>query len=155
MSRRTKGFALAAALTAVACSARVAGPTPGQEPVRVTVTQNPTLVAGTTVFTVRVDNISSSVVNLTFPTSCQVLPSFTDRAGRAITPVGGGFACLTVLTNQTLQPGAAFSQTFTVKPGAAPDAQFIVLPPGEYTIRGRLEDTVYRVESAPVSFALQ
>jgi hypothetical protein len=42
-----------------------------------------------------------------------------------------------------------------VKPGTAPEAQFVVLPPGEYRIRGRLEDGVYRLESDPLPFALQ
>jgi hypothetical protein len=154
MSRRISGFVLAAAMLAGACSARVAGPSPGEPPLRVSVTQNPTFAGGMAVFTLRVENITDSVVNLTFPSSCQVLPYFTDRSGRAVTPVGGGFACLTVLTNQTLQPGASFSQSFTVKTGTSPDPQFIVLPAGEYTIRGRLEDKVYKLESVPLAFVL-
>lgn len=155
MSRRFSGLVLAAVVAAGACSARVTGPTPGSDPLRVTVSQNPTLVGGMAVFSIRVDNISDSTVNLTFPSSCQVLPAFTDRSGRTVTPIGGGFACLTVITNQTLRAGASFSQAFTVKPGTTPDGQFVVLPPGEYVIRGRLQDTVYKLESDPLTFALQ
>ena len=151
--RQLTGFVLAGAMLAAGCSASVTGPTSGL--LRVSVTQNPTFVGGTAVLSVRVENISDSVVNLTFPSSCQVLPYFTDRAGRPVTPVGGGFACLTVLTNQTLRPGASFAQTFTVKPGTAPDAQYVVLPPGEYQVRGRLEDTIYKLESDPLPFAVQ
>jgi hypothetical protein len=149
-------FVLGGAVLAGGCSARVTGPTPGPgAPLRVSVSQNPTVVGGMAVFSVRVENISDSVVNLTFPSSCQVLPYFRDRAGRAVTPVGGGFVCLTVLTNQTLRPGASFGQTFTVKPGTSPESQYVVLPPGEYQVRGRLEDSVYKLESDPVPFAVQ
>lgn len=156
MWRGISGLVLVAAMLTPACSATVTGPSPDPVgPLRVTVSQNPTFVGGMAVFSIRVDNISNSVLNLTFPSSCQVLPYFSDRAGRAVTPVGGGFACLTVITQQSLQPGAFFSQSFSVKPGTTPDAAFIVLPAGDYTIRGRLEDTVYKRESDPLAFALQ
>jgi hypothetical protein len=144
-----------AAVWLAACSTAT-GPTPGSPaPLRVTVTQNPTLVGGMASFSVRVENISDSTVNLTFPSSCQVLPYFTDRAGRTVTPVGGGFACLTVITQQSLRSGASFSHAFTVKPGTVPQSEAVVLPPGEYVIRGRLEDTVYKLESEPLPFSVQ
>ena len=153
MSRRISRFVLAAALLAVGCSASVTSPTPGG--LTISVTQNPTFAGGIAVFSVRVDNVGDSTVNLTFPSSCQILPYFRDRSGRPVTPVGGGFACLTVITQQSLGPGASFSNTFTVKPGTTPESQAIVLPPGEYTIRGRLEDNVYKLESDPLAFTLQ
>lgn len=149
------GLVLAAALVAGACSARVTGPSDPEAVLRITVTQNPTFAGGMAVFSIRVENISGSTVNLTFPSSCQVLPHFTDPSGRAVTPVGGGFACLTVITQQSLRPGASFSETFTVRPGTTPEGQSIVLPAGEYRIRGRLQDTVYKLESAPVAFTVQ
>ena len=129
-------------------------PTP-TAPVRVTVLQNPTFVGGVAIFTLKVENVSQSVVDLTFPSSCQVLPYFFERStGREVTPVGGGLACLTVITRQNLRAGESFFQTYTVKPGTAPDAQLIVLPPGEYTIRARLEDSVFKINSDPVVFTL-
>src|SRR5688572_28255208 len=92
---------LAGALAVAGCSASLTGPGPGSgTPLRLTVSQNPTFAGGMAVFSVSVENISGSVVNLTFPSSCQVLPYFSDPAGRAVTPVGGGFACLTIITNQ-------------------------------------------------------
>lgn len=156
MSRRISGLVLAAAVVAAGCGGSETSPTPTPSgPVRVTVSALPTFVGGATLFAIRLDNISSSPVNLTFPSSCRLLPYFTDRAGRAVTPVGGGFACLTVITEMTLNPGVAFIEPFTVKAGTSPETPMVVLPPGEYTIRGRLEDSVYRVESAPLSFAVQ
>lgn len=145
---------MAAAVLAGSCATRVTGPG-GADPLRITVTPNPTVAPGMSVFTIRVDNISESIVNLTFPSSCEVLPYFTDRDGRTVTPIGGGFACLTVLTNHSLRPGASFSETFSVKPGTIPEASYVVLPPGEYLIRARLEDSVYKLVSDPVLFGLQ
>ena len=144
-------------MLAAGCSASITSPSPpAGSPVRVTVQQNPTFVGGVAIFTLKVENVSQSVVDLTFPSSCQVLPYFTERAtGRAVTPVGGGFVCLTVITQQTLQPGGSFFRTVTVKPGTvtAPDA--IVIPPGEYLIHARLEDSVYKLNSEPVVFTVQ
>jgi hypothetical protein len=154
MASRWTGLALAATVLAGGCNERVTGPG-GGEPIRITVTQNPTFAAGIAVFSVNVENISASTVNLTFPSSCQVLPYFFDPLGHTVTPVGGGFACLTVFTNHSLRPGASFSQNFTVKPGTTSEPGYVILPPGDYTVRGHLEDTVYRLVSDPVRFGLQ
>jgi hypothetical protein len=150
---RLSSLVLAGALLAGGCSANVStAPTP-TAPVRVTVTQNPTVAPGAAVFTLRVENISASVVNLTFPSSCQVVPYFTDRAtGR---DVPRGFACATVITQQTLSPGASFSQTYTVTAGSGSGPQAIVLPPGDYAIYARLEDMAYKLTSEPVPFTLR
>jgi hypothetical protein len=153
---RLTGLVLAAAVLAGGCSSSATSPTPTPNgPLRVSVSSLPTFVAGTAVFAIRLENISDSPVNLTFPSSCRLLPYFTDRAGRAVTPVGGGFACLTVITPLTLNPGVAVIEPYTVKAGTSPESQYVVLPPGEYTIRGRVEDTVYRLETAPLTFTLQ
>jgi hypothetical protein len=147
--------ATATALLAGGCSDPATSPTP-TAPVRVTVQQNPTFAGGMAVFSLKVENVGQSVVDLTFPSSCQVLPYFFERSsGREVTPAGGGFVCLTVITRRTLGAGEWFLQTYTVNPGTAPEAQYIVLPPGEYTIRARLEDTVYRLNSDPLVFTVQ
>lgn len=147
---------LAAVLLAAGCGASPTGPD-AAAPIRVTVEPTPTLIGGPDIatFTLRVENISQSVVDLTFPSSCQVLPSFADRSGQPVTPRGGGFACATVITSRTLRPGEGFAQVFAVKAGSAPEAQYIVLPPGEYRIEARVEDSRYRVKSAPLAFSLQ
>ena len=156
MDMRRLSAVLAGTLLLGGCSGTSASPSPAPDaPVRVTVSQNPTFAAGLAVFSVRLDNVSGSPVNLTFPSSCKVLPYFTDRTGRPVTPAGGGFACLTVITQLTLSPGVAYFESFSVKPGTSPDGQFIVLPAGEYRIRGRLEDNTYKVESDPLGFTLQ
>ena len=148
-------LATATALLAGGCTDGKTSPTP-VAPVRVTVVQNPTFAGGIAIFSLKVENVSQSVVDLTFPSSCQVLPYFFERStGREVTPLGGGFVCLTVITGQSLRPTESFVRTYSVRPGSAPDPQYIVLPPGEYSIRARLEDTVYRLNSDPLAFTVQ
>ena len=136
------------------------GPTTpdGPAPITVTLLPTPTFVGGpgTASFSMRADNTSADVVNLTFPSSCQLLPHFVDRAtGREVTPVGGGFACLTVITRRTLGPAEWFVEQVQVKLGDAPQAGSVVLPPGDYAIFGRLEDQTYRTQSDRFSFSLR
>ena len=127
-------------------------------PIQLTLSPTPTFVGGpdTASFSTRVENTSGAVLNLTFPSSCQVLPHFVNRAtGREVTPVGGGFACLTVITRRTLGPGEWFVEQVQVKLGDAPRAGSVVLPPGDYAIYGRLEDQTYRTQSDRFSFSLR
>jgi hypothetical protein len=155
MLRGLAGLALAA-LLAGGCSSSATGPTPAPNgPLRVSLSPLPTFVGGASVFAIRLENISDSPVHLTFPSSCRLLPYFTDRAGRAVTPLGGGFACLTVITQLTLNPGVAVIEPYTVRAGTSPESPYVVLPPGDYTIRGRVEDTVYRLETNPLTFTLR
>jgi hypothetical protein len=131
---------------------------PSDPGLRVTVQPTPTLVGGpdTATFTLKVENTGATVVDLTFPSSCQVLPYFVDRAtGQPVTPVGGGFVCLTVITSQRLRTGQSFSQVFTVKAGSVPLPQAIVLPPGDYAIYARLEDSTHRVQSDHLAFSVR
>jgi Intracellular proteinase inhibitor len=153
---RTITFLAVAVFTATGCGSMTAPSSAA--PVRVTVQATPTFAGGpeTATFTLRVENISSSVVDLTFPSSCQVLPYFVDRrTGQAITPRGGGFACATVITRQTLNAGESFSQVITVSAGDTPVAGRIVLPSGDYSIYARLEDSTYRIMSDQVPFSVK
>jgi hypothetical protein len=141
---------------AAGCSGTVTSPSnPGQ--VRVTVQPTPTFAGiDGAMFTLVVENIGTAVVDLTFPSGCQVLPYFVNRTtGQPVTPVGGGFACVAAITNQTLRPGQSFSQVYTVKAGSVPLPQAIVLPPGDYSIYARLEDSTLRTTSDPVPFSVR
>ena len=127
-------------------------------PVRVSIMPLPTFPGNPNgaAFTAMVQNVTSSAVDLTFPSSCQLLPYFVDRrTGQAVTPVGGGFACLTVIGRLTLQPSMSMAQVFMVKGGSAPEPNLIVLPPGDYAIYARLEDQQYRSQSAQFVFTLK
>lgn len=147
---------LSISILAAGCGATMTSPSP-QAPIRVTVQPTPTFVGiDGAMFTLKVENIGTTVVDLTFPSSCQVLPYFVNRTtGQPVTPVGGGFVCLTMITSQTLRPGQSFSQVHTVKAGTAPMPQAIVLPPGDYSIYARLEDSALRLTSEHVPFSLR
>jgi len=144
-------------LLAAGCGSPAPGPTP-QGTLRLTTSQLPSFVVNgepLTIFAARLENGGQSAVDLTFPSSCSILPAFETRTGQAVTPVGGGLACATVIVHQTLGAGQSVIQSFSVKAGTVPDAQFIVLPPGDYRIVARLADTVYRLNSEPLSFSLR
>jgi hypothetical protein len=147
---------LGISVLAAGCGATATSPSPSAS-IRVTVQAAPTFVGiDGVLFTLRVENIGTAVVDLTFPSSCQVLPYFVDRAtGQPVTPVGGGFACLTVITSQTLSPGQGFSQMHMVRAGSTTLPQAIVLPPGDYNIYARLEDATLRVTSDPLAFSVR
>jgi hypothetical protein len=157
MAIRFLNLCLGILLIAPGCSASVTAPSdPG--PLRVTVQPTPTLVGSpdTATFTLRVDNIGTAIADLTFPSSCQLLPYFVDRrTGELVTPRGGGFACLTVITHLTLRAGESFSRVITVTAGDAPRGQEVVLPPGDYAIYARLEDSVFRIKSAQLPFSVK
>jgi hypothetical protein len=155
-ARFIAGFLAISLLAAAGCGATATSPSPLTS-IRVTVVATPTFVGiDGAMFTLRVENIGTAAVDLTFPSSCQVLPYFVDRAtGQPVTPVGGGFACLTVITKQTLSPGQSFAQVHTVKAGSTPLPQTIVLPPGDYSIYARLEDATLRLTSDPIPFSVR
>jgi hypothetical protein len=149
---------LAGALLAGGCGGVTApAPTP-TGPLRLTAFQLPGFIVNGepfTGFSVQVQNISQAAVDLTFPSSCQILPVFRTRTGEAVTPVGGGLACATVITSTTLGPTQSLSRLFTVKLGTVPSGQDLVLPSGDYTFVARLDDTVHRLNSDPLPFSLR
>lgn len=146
---------LGMSLPAAGCSATPTSPSPAG-PIQVTVTQAPFAGIDGAMFTLKVENIGTTVVDLTFPSSCQVLPYFVDRTtGQPVTPVGGGFVCATVITSRTLRPGQSFSQAHTVRAGSVPLPQAIVLPPGDYSMYARLEDSTLRLTSPHVQFSVR
>ena len=155
--RRFTSFVLVGALLAGGCGARGTAPTP-TGPLRLTAFQLPGFVVNGepfTGFSVQVQNISQTAVDLTFRSSCQILPVFLTRTGEAVTPVGGGIACATVITSTTLGPTQSLSRLFTVKLGTVPSGQDLVLPSGDYTFVARLDDTVHRLNSDPLPFSLR
>jgi hypothetical protein len=154
---RVSSVVLTGALLAAGCSGSGTSPTP-TGPLRLSAIQLPAVVVNgepLTSFVAQVENIGQTAVDLTFPSSCQILPAFQTRAGQPVIPAGGGFACATVIINHTLRPGESISQNFRVKVGSAPEGQSIVLPPGDYRIVVQLADTVYRLNSDPLSFTLR
>jgi hypothetical protein len=157
MAIRFLNLCISALVLSSGCSSTSALAPSQSGTLRISVVATPTLVGSpdTATFTVRVENVSAATTDLTFPSSCQILPYFVDRTGRAVTPRGGGFACLTVITHQTLKPGESFSDVITVKSGDAPQGDTIVLPAGDYAIYARLQDSVYKLLSDQLPFSVK
>jgi hypothetical protein len=103
----------------------------------------------------RLDNIGAAAVDLTFPNSCEMLPSFTTAAGQPVTPANGGFACLTVITRTQVPPGASIQRTIVVQTAAATDGSTAVLPSGAYRIAARLMDDRFKLQSDSLPFSLR
>src|SRR3954462_10929980 len=121
--------------------------TPSNAPVQLTIMPLPTPLGNpnTGAFAAMLRNVTANPVELTFPTSCMLLPYFIDRrTGQTVTPVGGGVACATVITHLTLTPSPRPAEVFRVRGGTPPDPHVIVLPPGDYAIYPRLEDQIYQ-----------
>ena len=157
MAARFLYFYVGALILAAGCGATTTGPSQ-TGPIRVTVQPTPTFAGSpdTATFTLGVENISRAPADLTFPSSCRVLPYFVDgRTGQPVVPRGGGFACATVIARLTLGPGESFSDVITVTAGDAPVPQRIVLPAGDYRLFARLEDSTYRRQSEPFAFSLR
>jgi hypothetical protein len=157
MTARILSFCVGALVLSAACGGGATTPSPAL-PLRVTIQPTPTLAPSPDMatFSARVENVGTATTDLTFPSSCQVLPYFLDaKTGQKVTPRGGGFACLTVITRVSLRPGEWLPQSITVKSGDAPVPGSIVLPPGEYQVYARLEDSTYRLSSTPLTFSLR
>jgi|SRR5215510_13609405 len=156
---RLPGFVLLAALIS-ACSGSTTSPsTPPPAPAPVTVGIEPLVApngSDTKSFGMVVRNVSQSPVDLTFPSSCQLVAHIVDRAsGREVTPLGGGQACAAVITHLSLPVSTSFVLVTIVKSGDAPAPTLIVVPPGDYMIYTSLEDDKYQLKSDRLSFTVR
>jgi hypothetical protein len=156
MRAHLAGLSLALAAV-VGCGGSSTAPSPAG-PLRLTVAPLQTLVGSpsSAQFSIRLENVSMQTVALDFPSSCQLMPYvFSRSTGRMVLPTGGGWGCATVITSLTLGAGESHVQTVTfMVPGPAIDPLFPV-PPGDYTMYARLEDTKYKLQSESVSFSLK
>ena len=116
---RLAGRAVIAALCIVAFACREAT-TPnsnsvvGGNLVRLTAASSASEVArgDPVTFHVILTNEGSAPVTLHFSDSCQINPYIQDQSGKTVLPGGGGWACLTVLTDLTLVPGKDISRDY-------------------------------------------
>jgi hypothetical protein len=137
-----------------ACSGSTSPSTPA--PVQVTILSLPG-PSGTDAraFGMQVKNISLAPVDLSFPSSCQLVPHILDGSGREVTPQGGGQACAAVITHLSLVAGESLVLPAIVAAGNAPVPGRIVVPAGDYMIYTSLEDDKYRLKSDRVQFTVR
>lgn len=147
---------IAAAVSLAACGSPSAPSDQG--PLRLTVEPLRPLTGSpsTAEFALKLQNTGPMPVAITFPSSCQVMPYVVARgSSRIVAPEGGGWSCLAVITNLTLAPGETHTATAHVVAGTDQRSPFIVVPPGEYAIYARLEDSTFKLQSDSVPFSVR
>jgi hypothetical protein len=104
--------------------------------------------------TIRLENVGSETVNLTFNSGCQILP-FIRATNRIVYPAGGTWACTTMVTQLSLRPGGVEVREVRIRATDTPGQADVALAPGNYDAFARLDDTQFRLESSPVPFVIQ
>jgi len=106
--------------------------------------------------TITLENAGEDTVNLTFNSGCQVLPYVrASSTNQIVYPTSGDWACTAVLTQLSLRAGATMQRVIRVRAPATPGDADASLPPGEYQVFARLDDTRFRLQADPVSFVIQ
>lgn len=107
-------------------------------------------------FALKLQNTSAESIEITLPSSCQVMPYVVERrTGRTVSPSGGGWVCATVITKLTLGPGETHTDTAHVIAGTDPRSPHLVVPPGDYAIYAKLEDYTFKLQSESVPFSVR
>lgn len=104
----------------------------------------------------RLENVGQSPVTLNFASSCQIQPYITDRrTAQIVHPAGGGWACLTVVTQLELAPGASETVDVQVRSADVAAYPFVALAPGEYEAYAKVEASQYKLRSASITFTVR
>jgi len=130
-------FACGILFVAAACGGDIAGPAGADGLTLEVAVSSPSIEFGEVdTITATLANKTSSRIDLTFPSSCQIVPYVTNLVGTIVAPPGGSRPCLTVIGSRTLEPHEV--QT----------TRFLWLGAADFTGStrgGRLPGGVYRV----------
>ena len=122
----------------------------------VVIVPSPVVPGQIAIITVSLENAGEETVNLTFNSGCQVLPYVRAiSTNQIVYPTSGDWACTAVLTQLSLRAGATMQRVIRVRAPATPGDADASLPPGEYQVFARLDDTRFRLQADPVSFSIQ
>lgn len=128
------------------------------EDLRLTVQiSSPTVAPGqSATITITLQNAGEETVNLTFNSGCQMLPYIrASSTNQILYPTSGDWTCTLVLTQLSLRAGATMQRVIRVRAPETPGDTDASLPPGEYQVFARLDDTRFRLQADPVSFVIQ
>ena len=149
-------FVLAVLLATIACGSSPTAPDQ-TGPVRLTAQIDRSEIAsgGTAVVSFRLENVTSSAITLSFPSSCQVQRFIARRPSNEIVyPSGGSWVCLTVVTSLTLAPNSVTVSELALVAGDSTSSR-VGLAPGEYTAFARVQSMEHTLESARVSLTVR
>lgn len=110
----------------------------------------------TATLTFTLTNPGGNRVTLAFPSACQVTLYIRNRTtGAMVYPRGGGWACATVLTDLTLEPGAADTRELRVGSEQSPAGAAVALEPGDYAAFARVDASNSSLRSEDVRFTVR
>lgn len=155
--RTSRAYVLLIASLTACGGGSVTGPEGTVLRLDVVVAQSVIDVGDTTSAVITLENLSSEVVTIGFPSSCQILPYIgAQPSDDNIYPGGGNWVCATVITELTLLPRAKKTKTLLLRGGVASGSEpAIVLAPGEYLISARLASSEFPLRADPVSLTVQ
>ena len=105
---------------------------------------------------VTLTNDSPSAIVLHFGSSCQILPYIRDDRGAVVLPAGGGWACLTVLTQLALSAHQSVTREFVWTGGTSFSSGVPqrLLPPGTYYASAEVPQGKDTLRTAPLAITL-
>jgi hypothetical protein len=101
----------------------------------------------------RLENVSSNDVELTFPSSCQILPYISLRD--TVTYPSGGWGCATVITKLALPAGGSVTRDVPVRAADAAAYPVVALAPGEYVAYATIDAYSYPMTSPMIPFTVR
>jgi hypothetical protein len=116
---------------------------------------NPTVIerGQTGTLTLSLQNQTSRDIELSFGSSCQVMPYIAVRGtGEIVYPTGGGWVCLTVMTGLTVPAGGSVTRVTELIAAETAPHPYAALPPGEYAAYARIDSTTHKLQSEPAYF---
>jgi hypothetical protein len=134
-------------IAATACGGDPAGPASARGLTLEVAVSSPSIEFGEVdTITATLTNTTSSRIDLTFPSSCQIIPYVTNMLGTIVAPPGGSRPCLTVIGSRTLEPHEVQM------------TRFLWLGAADFTGStrgGRLPGGVYRVYATLAAYDVQ
>jgi hypothetical protein len=100
-----------------------------------------------------IENHGTTDLELTFPSSCDILPYIKQRD--AMIYPAGGWGCATVITHLTVPAGGAATRDVRLR--AAPTAEYpvVALGVGDYVAYATVDSSTYHLTSPLVGFTVQ
>jgi hypothetical protein len=106
-------------------------------------------------------NEGSEPITLHFSDSCQILPYIRTGGGKSVIPSGGGWGCLTVITQLSLAPGESRVHEYVLKKtesalAGTRNAQMqFELPAGRYYFTAEVPASQVTLRSEPVELIVK
>ena len=119
-----------------------------------TISQSVIPAGGVATITFTLANHGATDLELTFPSSCQVMP-YVSLHDTVIYPAGAEWGCATVITNLTVPAGGGATREVLLRASAAAEYPYVSLGAGDYTAFAKLDSSQYHLRSPLIPFTVQ